>query len=70
MSPQAPRASMLQVFKAVLWSFFGIRKRAAHEADTLRLHPAQVVVAGLIAAALFIAILVLIVRFVINHAAT
>jgi hypothetical protein len=67
-SPQAPRASMLQVFKAVLWSFFGIRKGAAHKADTLRLHPAQVVVAGLIAAALFIAILVLVVHFVIRHA--
>jgi len=68
-STPAPRAGMLQVFKAVFWSFFGIRRRTEHEADATRLHPVQVIIAGLIGAALFILTLVLIVRFVIRHAA-
>ena len=63
------KAGPLQVAKAVFWSFFGIRRRAEHEADVGRLTPAQVIVAGLIGAALFVTTLVLIVRFVISQAA-
>ena len=67
---EAPKkAKPLQVAKAVFWSFFGIRRRAEHEADLVRLTPVQVIVAGLIGAALFVATLVLIVRFVIGQAA-
>jgi DUF2970 family protein len=67
---EAPRkAGPLQVAKAVFWSFFGIRRRAEHESDIGRLTPAQVIVAGLIGAALFVTTLVLIVRFVISQAA-
>ena len=66
----APRkAGPLQVAKAVFWSFFGIRRRAEHEADVGRLTPVQVIVAGLIGAALFVTALILIVRFVISQAA-
>ncbi len=63
------KAGPAQVAKAVFWSFFGIRRRAEHEADLGRLTPVQVIVAGLIGAVLFIATLVLIVRFVIGQAA-
>ena len=67
---EAPkRAGPLQVAKTVFWSFFGIRRRAEHEADVRRLTPAQVIVAGLIGAALFVATLIVIVRFVISQAA-
>ena len=67
---QAPKkASPLQVAKAVFWSFFGIRRRAEHEADLGRLTPVQVIVAGLIGAVLFIATLVVVVRLVISQAA-
>jgi hypothetical protein len=67
---EAPRkAGPLQVAKAVFWSFFGIRRRAEHEADVGRLTPVQVIIAGLIGAALFVTTLVLIVRFVIGQAA-
>ncbi len=62
-------ASPLQVAKAVFWSFLGIRKRAAHESDVVKLKPAQVIVAGLIGAALFVASLILLVRFVISRVA-
>jgi hypothetical protein len=67
---QAPKkARPLQVAKAVFWSFLGIRRRAEHEADAVRLTPAQVIVAGLIGAALFIGTLVVIVKLVISRAA-
>jgi hypothetical protein len=66
---EAPRrAGPLRVANG-LWSFFGIRRRAEHEIDVGRLTPVQVIVAGVIGAALFIATLVLIVRFVISQAA-
>lgn len=52
---QKPReASPLQVAKAVFWSFFGIRKRAAHESDAVTLKPAQVIVAGIIGAVILV----------------
>jgi len=68
-SPGPRPASPLQVVKAVFWSFLGVRKRAAHESDVVQLKPAQVVVAGLIGAALFVTSLVLLVRFVISRVA-
>ncbi len=67
---EAPkRAGPVEVGKAVFWSFLGIRRRAAHESDAVRLTPVQVIVAGLIGAALFIGTLVLIVKLVISRAA-
>jgi hypothetical protein len=67
---EAPkRAGPLEVVKAVLWSFLGIRRRAAHESDAVRLTPVQVIVAGLVGAGLFIGTLVLIVKLVISRAA-
>jgi hypothetical protein len=66
---QTPKtASPLQVAKAVFWSFLGVRKRSAHESDVAQLKPAQVIVAGLIGAALFVLGLILLVRFVVSRA--
>lgn len=62
-------ASPLQVAKAVFWSFLGVRKRTAHESDVTQLKPVQVIVAGLIGAAIFVLSLVLLVKFVISRAA-
>lgn len=59
-------ATMLQTAKAVLWSFFGVRRRAAYEQDALRLKPLHVIFAGLIAAALFVFALIAVVRAVVN----
>ena len=60
-------ASPLQVARAVFWSFLGVRKRTEHEADAVRIKPGQVIIAGLIGAALFVATLLLVVRYVIGH---
>ncbi len=51
--------------KAVLWSFFGVRKRSAYEDDTQRLNPLHVIVAGVIAAVLFVIGLLMVVRLVV-----
>ena len=58
------RATPLQVAKAVASAFVGIRRRAAHERDVVTITPVQAIVAGVIAAAIFVASLVLLVRFV------
>jgi Protein of unknown function (DUF2970) len=63
-------ASFAQTIKAVAWSFIGIRKRAGYEQDVQRLNPVHVIVAGLLAAVLFIATLVILVRWVVGSGVT
>jgi len=63
------KMSFAQTMRAVLWSFIGLRKGAEHESDMARLNPVHVVIAGVIAAVVFIAILVTIVRVVVSSAA-
>jgi hypothetical protein len=55
---------MKDAFKAVFWSFLGVRKRAEYEADTKRLTPQAVIAAGLVMAALFVLALFGIVKLV------
>ncbi len=59
-------ASPLQTFRAVAWSFFGIRRSADHAQDVQKLNPVHLVVAAVISAALFVLALVLLVRWVIG----
>lgn len=59
-------ASLLQTFRAVAWSFFGIRRSAGHAQDMQTLNPVHVIVAGIISAALFVLALVLLVRWVVG----
>jgi len=58
----ARKASPLQVAKAVLSAFIGIRKRASHEHDAVTITPLQVIVTGIIFAAIFVLSLVMLVR--------
>jgi hypothetical protein len=58
-------ASLAQTARAVLWSFFGVRKRAHYEEDAATLNPVHVIVMGIVGAALFIAILLSIIKFVV-----
>ena len=67
MAQASKKASPLQVVKAVFWSFLGIRKRRDYEADSVELKPQQVIIAGLIGAAVLVASLILLVRFVIGR---
>jgi len=65
-SPLERRGSLLQTMRAVAWSFFGVRKGADYENDVQKLNPVHVVIAGIVGALLFIAALVLLVRWVIS----
>jgi hypothetical protein len=58
------KATFFEVAKAVFWSFLGIRKRAAHERDAVTIKPVQVIIAGLIGAAIFVSTLITLVRFI------
>ncbi len=59
-------ASVGQTFRAVAWSFFGIRRSAGHAEDMQRLNPVHVIVIGIISAALFVLALVLLVQWVLG----
>jgi len=60
------KAGFLQTMRAVLWSFFGVRKRAGYEQDATQLNPVHVIIAGIIAAAVFVLVLLLVVRTVVS----
>lgn len=57
-------SSWADAFKAVFWSFLGVRKRADYEADTKRLKPQHVIAAGVVACLAFVLILYGIVKLV------
>jgi Protein of unknown function (DUF2970) len=59
-------ASPWQTMRAVAWSFFGVRRSAGYQDDVQRLNPVHVVVAGIVGAAIFVALLVLLVRWVVG----
>jgi len=59
------KLSFFQTMKAVLWGFFGVRKGAGYQDDIARLNPVHVIVAGLLAAAIFVIALVAIVRWAV-----
>jgi hypothetical protein len=59
-------ASPLQTMRAVAWSFFGVRRGADYERDVQRLNPVHVVIAGVLGAALFVGVLVLLVKWVVG----
>jgi hypothetical protein len=55
---------MMNAFKAVFWSFFGVRKGSDYEADAKRLKPQHVIAAGLVSAAIIVLVLFGIVKLV------
>jgi hypothetical protein len=57
-------ASVIRSMRAVLWSFFGVRKGKEHERDFASLNPLHVIIAGFVCAAVFIGILLVVVHFV------
>jgi hypothetical protein len=64
-SPHRRHASFGQTARAVFWSFFGVRKRASYEQDAQNLNPVHVILMGVAAAALFIGILIVVIKFIV-----
>jgi len=50
----------------VLWSFFGVRGRKAHESDLGTLNPVVVILMGVALAAAFVVGLIALVRFIVS----
>jgi hypothetical protein len=65
--PERPRkAGFGETMAAVFWSFFGVRKKSDYERDAARLNPVAVIAAGLLGAAIFVVVLIVIVRSVVK----
>lgn len=60
------KASFFQTMRAVIWSFFGVRKSSEYEKDVNQLNPLHVIIAGILMAVVFIAILIGIVNWVLS----
>jgi hypothetical protein len=67
-SPTSRKADFGQTFRAVVWSFLGIRRSADHEQDVKKLNPIHVVIAAVLGAAVFVVFLVVLVHVVISAA--
>lgn len=60
------RGSLAQTARAVFWSFFGVRRRSDYERDADSLNPIHVIIMGVIGAAVFVLLLLLIVRLIVG----
>jgi DUF2970 family protein len=58
------KQSPLRAIATVLSAFIGIRKSASHQRDLSGLRPVHVIIAGLIAAAVFVLTIVTLVRLI------
>lgn len=61
-----PNASALQVAKAVLAAFIGIRKKSDLENDAANIKPSQVIIGGLIGGAIFVVAILFVVKIIVN----
>jgi len=54
----------MDAFKAVFWSFFGVRKKKEYDKDAKQLTPQAVIIAGLVSALVFVLALIGLVKLV------
>ena len=59
------KLSFLQTMQAVAWSFFGVRKSADYAKDVSQLNPVHLVIAGVLGAIVFIAVLLALVNLIL-----
>ena len=68
--PSPPKtAAVVQIvdtFKAVLWSFLGIRRGADHDADMAKLKPVHVILVGIVCCVAFVLCLIAVVQLVLR----
>jgi DUF2970 family protein len=60
------KGSLARTLLAVFWSFFGVRKSRDLERDSGELNPLHIVIAGVVAAAIFVIGLIALVSWVIG----
>ncbi len=59
------KSGAIATFKAVAWSFFGVRKGADHEQDMANLNPVYVILTGVFLCFLFVLTLIAVVKYVL-----
>ena len=59
------KPGFLYSVKAVLWSFVGLRRKRDFDADQQGLNPVHIIIAALLAVAVFIVLLITIVKLVV-----
>ena len=57
---------ILQIAKAVIFAFMGIRKKSDLEQDAATLKPAELIIGGIIGAIIFVVSIIMIVRMVVS----
>ena len=62
------KLSFVQTVKAVIWSFFGVRKGRDNDRDMAQLNPVHLIAAGLIGGILFVVALVMLAKLAIRLA--
>jgi hypothetical protein len=62
----AKKLNLIQTISAVLWSFFGVRRGKDHDQDMAQLNPVHVVITGVIAAIMFVLLLVVLVNWILS----
>lgn len=60
-----PKGSFWHTFKAVAWSFLGVRKNSDFQEDIGRLNPFHIIVVGIVAGLLFVVSLMVLVNWVV-----
>jgi hypothetical protein len=61
------KSSFIQSIKAVMWGFLGVRKKAGLQQDVASLSFVHIIMAGVVGALIFMAVLLLIVKAVVSH---
>ncbi len=60
------KLNFFQTLKAISWAMFGVRKGAGYQEDMSKLNPVHLVIAGLLCGVMFVAGLVLVVRWAVS----
>ncbi len=60
------QSSFLQSMKAVMWGFLGVRKKSGLQDDVASLSFVHIILAGILGAVVFMAVLLLIVKMVVS----
>lgn len=60
--------SLLDVARSVLWAMLGVQKSKNHERDFKYGKPSQYIIVGLIGVAIFITIIITVVKFALSMA--
>ena len=67
-SPGRRPATLLELISAVFWSFFGVRKGKAMRRDAIAIRPHQVIIVGIVLAAVLVVLLLTLVRVILRAA--